>query len=348
MRALAHVVAHGARTALGPDATSTALLLRTGVTAIGAAPLDDGEGSPVTMAFDPTLDPYAVGAERAAALARAAAADLQAKLPAGAIRAMRVRVLLSLPEVRLSQARRERNLLLSKELAPVLREAFGDAEVDGDARGSAALGYALPAALAALARRDIDAIVVGGVHSDYDPYEIASLRAEGRLFTPESIDAVLPGEAAAFALLGRSDLDDRLGVPTSVVLTGVGSETSELTPDGGASAFDASALTGVFREAARELPTELRIGWGLGDHGLEHYRIRELYAAITRAHGLFGEPIAIDSPAQRLGRTGAASLPLSLALAAEAYLRGYAPSPVGVLFAGSDGGERAALVVRSP
>ena len=76
--------------------------------------------------------------------------------------------------------------------------------------------------------------------------------------------------------------------------------------------------------------------------------MRELFTAITRVHRRFCEPMSVDSPSQRIGRTGAASLPLFLALATEAYRRGYAPTPFGLLFAGSDGGERAALVVSSP
>jgi 3-oxoacyl-[acyl-carrier-protein] synthase-1 len=347
VKQLAQAIAYGARTALGLDATSTALLLRTGVTAIGAAPLDDGDGGPVTMAFDPTLDPMAIGADRAARLATAAAEELVAKLPAGAIRALRIRVVLGLPETRGSQARRERNLLWSKELAVVLRTRFGDVEIEGDARGSAAVGYLLPSALAALTHRDVDAVIVGGVHSDYDPVEIATLRHEGRLFSPSDVDAVIPGESAAFVLLGRSDLDDRLGLPPGLAIRGMSTHAGDLDADGGGSAFDPSALAAVLRDLGNELPSELHIGWGLSDHGLEHYRTRELYAAITRTHTRFCEPLSIDSPPQRLGRTGAASLPLFLALAAEAYRRGYAPSPLGVLLAGSDGGERAGLLVGS-
>jgi 3-oxoacyl-[acyl-carrier-protein] synthase I len=84
MKTRAVVASAGARTALGQTLVETAFLLRTGVTAIAAAPLVDEEGEQVTMCFDPTQDPYVVGEERAAALARPALAEAIAPLSAAA------------------------------------------------------------------------------------------------------------------------------------------------------------------------------------------------------------------------------------------------------------------------
>lgn len=347
MKTLATVLASGVRSPLGLDSRATAMLLRTGLAAIGAAPIDLGDGEPVTMAHDVTLDPYVVGDERAILLARAALAELARAFAPGAVRSLRTRVVLALPEPNPGAVRAATSPLRSRDLGLAIREVFGDCMIDVDPRGSAGLAYALPSALAVLARREVDAVLVGGVHTDYDHEALAALDAVGRLFRPESVDAVIPGECAAFVLLGRPDLAGRLGLRPLASIVGIGSATGDVTPDS-TGAFDASALAAAFRMAAVDLPAELRIGWALGDHGLEHFRNRELYAAVTRANGLFTAPFSIDSPAQRLGRTGAASLPLFVALSGEAFRHQFAPSPIGLLFAGSDRGERGAIVVSAP
>lgn len=348
MKALASVFATGVRTPLGLDARSTALMLRTGLAAIGAAPIDLGDGEPITMAHDPTFDPYVVGDERAALLARAALAGLAGSFAPGAARALRTRVVLALPEPLPGASPRAAGQLRARDLGLALREVFGDCSVDSDPRGSAGLAYALPGALAALGRRDVEAVLVGGVHTDYDPEALRALDAARRLFRPDTVDAVIPGECAAFVLLGRPDLGAKLGLQPLLSIFGVASDDGEITPESAGSSFDATALANAFRAAAVGLPTEIRLGWALGDHGLEHFRIREVYAAVTRTHTLFTAPFSIDSPPQRLGRTGAASLPLFLALAAESYRHDCAASPFGLLFAGSDRGERGAIVVSAP
>ncbi len=338
----------GVRCPLGPDAPSSALLLRTGLSAFDASPLDGGDGEGVTMAFDPTLDPFLTGETRAAALARGALEELAARLGQVPLRSLKLRVALALPEPFAGQARAEAGSVLARELESIFRERLGSSEVEVDGRGSAGLAYVLPDALDALSRREIDAVVAGGVQSDYDPAVIRALLATDRLFSPSNLDAVVPGESAAFVLIGRPDLGTRLRLPPLLDLVGVASETGDLTPESEDGAFDGGALASVFRSATASLPDELRVGWAWGDHGLEHFRVRELYAALARAHDRFCEPLMIDSPPQRLGRTGAATLPTFLGLAAEQVRRGAAPSPVGMLFAGSDGGERGAIVVAAP
>ncbi len=91
----------------------------------------------------------------------------------------------------------------------------------------------------------------------------------------------------------------------------------------------------------------MKIGFSFGDLSFELFRVHEWQAAMTRTRELYAPPMAADSPAQRLGHMGGAALPLELVLAAESFARGYAPHPLGLCFAGSDAGERAAIVVGS-
>ena len=231
--------------------------------------------------------------------------------------------------------------LRAKELLPgIPMETVG--------RGAAGAAYALPAALEALAARRVDVVVLGGAHTDYDPETLATLDADGRVFTAENLDAVLPGEAAAFVVLTREETARRLGLAPAARLGGVGTGMDKDRPDNDASAFDATGTTAALRGAAEELAeTGLRAGWGLCDQTFEQRRVLEWQAAVTRTHALWGAPHRLDAPAQRTGHLGAAALPFLMVLAAEGWKRGYAPSGVALAFAGSDAGERGAVLLFS-
>ncbi len=104
----------------------------------------------------------------------------------------------------------------------------------------------------------------------------------------------------------------------------------------------------AFRAAGEPLAeAALRAGWAISDHTFEARRILEWQAAVTRTHALWGEPHRLDSPAQRIGNLGAAALLLAMVLAAEGWRRHYAPSGIALAFAGSDAGERGALLLVS-
>jgi len=100
------------------------------------------------------------------------------------------------------------------------------------------------------------------------------------------------------------------------------------------------------RKAAAELVDEkLRVGWMLTDLTFEMWRVYEWQAMLVRTQHVWGEPQRMDAPAQRLGHLGAAAMPLHMVLASEAWRRGYAPHPLAFSLAGSDSGERAALLM---
>lgn len=346
MKNLGSIVAVGMRSALGLGAVETSFLLRTGVPVFAAAPLADPEGEPVTMAFDRTLDPYLVGEERAARLGALALGEIVGRIGSAAARALRAHVVLSFPEP--LAGKRDAGVLLAHAMRDVLRETFGSPEVELVSRGAAGLAYALPSALAALARGEIDAIVAGGVHSDYDPAIIASLAAERRLFSPAAPDALVPGEGAAFVLVTRDDLAPRLGLKPLARIFAVASETNGAPADAAGRGFESTAIASVIREATGDLPDEIQVGWAVTDTTFEHARVRELYSALTRTHRRFGPPLVVDSPAQRLGHLGAAAFGLELSFMAVSLARGFAPCPFGLALAASDGGERGAVLVGSP
>ena len=347
MKSLGSIVAVGMRTPMGLGAIETSFLLRTGVPSLAAAPLADADGEHVTMAFDRTLDPYLTGEQRAARLGAAALAEIVSKIGPTAARSLRTRVALAFPEARPGIAASATGVTLASAFRDALRETFGTPEVDVANRGAAGLAYVLPQALAALAKGEVDAVLAGGVDSDYDPMIIASLTAQGRLFTKENTDAIVPGEAGAFVLITRDDTAQKLGCRPLARLHAVATDSGGVERGDSGRAFDATAIAHIIQESTKELPTELRVGWAVTDTTFEHSRVRELYAALTRTHKRFGPPLVIDSPAQRLGHLGAAALGLELGFMTVALQRGFAPCPLGLALSASDAGERSAILIGS-
>ncbi len=337
MKTLALVTSVGARTAMGPSATQTGFLLRTGVPAITASPLVVGEGEPVVMGFDATLDPYQVGEERAAALGEGALRDALEPLRE-VVENLSLLMVLCVDEPGGGVAEGH----ISDRLVRVGRRWAPRMDIDVCARGAAGAAFALPAALAALSAGRVDGVLLGGVHTDYDPGVLGWLWKEGRLFTPENVDAVMPGEAAAFALLLREDTASRLKLGGLSRVCGVGSAMAR-EGEGG---FEAHALCAAVRGAAGGLvEDQVRAGWTLTDHAFEVYRLQEWQTMMVRTQALWGSPYLVESPAQRMGRLGAAAMPLAMVLATEGWAGGYGASGIAVAIAGSDAGERGAILM---
>lgn len=329
------VVRVGARTPVGLDARQTGFLLRAGYPAMAEAPLANEAGETITMAFLPTLDGRLVGPERLAALARAPFEE--ACLP---IRDLAAEVLVSIDES-CHDATTTVDLLGS-----MVTRVMPAARVRVEPRGEAALGRWLPEAIRTLETRRAGAVVLGGVHSDYDPRAIAALSASGRLFSRENLDSRIPGEAAAFIVLMRAGDATRQGLSPMARIVGVGTGRERATPDNDVPAHEALGLTAAVRQATEPLAAGGRtVGWMLSDLTFEMWRQLEWQSVFMRVQGVLGRPYHGDSPAQRIGYLGAAALPLFVSMGATAWAHGYAPSPLLLATAGNDGGDRAALVL---
>lgn len=344
------VVGVGARTAIGLTATQTAFLYRASAYAMREAPLADDNGEPVTFCFLPTLDATLTGGARAAKLAVPALEEAFASLGPGG-RELRVGLGIALDEHLATKGADGGDP--AAELSSAIYERAGELgspiSLETSARGPAALGFLLPGIFDALARGSIEAAIVGGVHTDFDPARIAALCESDRLFRSDNIEAVIPGEAAAFAVLMRPDVARRFAFEARAEVHAVATAFEKARPDNDESAFEAAGLTVAVRRAgARLASTGQRAGWMLTDLGHEPLRLYELQAIGVRTRHLWCEPQVCDAPAQRLGYLGAASMPLHLALAAEGFRHGISPHPWAMSIAGSDGGERAAMLLSAP
>lgn len=339
------IIGVGARTPLGLNAAQTGFSLRTGMPVFREAPLVDAEGENITMGLLPTLDPHLVGLERAEALALPALEEALSALGKNRT-GLRARLALCLDEhVDPTEA-----ATLGAALCSHVRASLPEPELDISARGAASAAYVLPNLVDALVSGRVDIGILGGVHTDYDPRRVASLEAQGRLFRPPTnLTAVLPGESAAFVLLASPSGARKFNFQPLATIEAFATAFEEARPDNNVSPFRATALTALLRSVLG--PLEHRgdhVGWMLTDLGLETFKHFEHQAAITRNQRSLSQLQYLDSPSQRMGDLGAAVMPLHLVLAGEAFTRGYAPHRRMLSLAGSDGGERGAVLVAAP
>jgi 3-oxoacyl-[acyl-carrier-protein] synthase-1 len=343
---LAVVVGVGARTSLGLTARHTAFLLRAGMAGFHEAPLLDANDEPIAIGSVPTLDPVSVGADRVRSLAEAALADVMESL-SGPASSLRVKIVLGLAQSLGVRTGKEPALAeqIGWALHARLDKRVAEVAVETLPKGEAAAGMKLGECCELLAKREVDVVLLGGAHSDYDPVIIRPLSEKGLLFGSENINGVLPGESAAFVALATPSLAHLHELPVHARLLAVGTGFEKARPDNDESAFEALGLTLAVRAAAAPLEAEkARAGWLLSDMTAEAHRVQEWSAMFVRTQRFWCEPQWIDTPAHKLGRLGASALPLHVALAATAWRHGFAPHPFAMSMVGSDAGERVATL----
>lgn len=335
MAPLASILAVGAQTPLGLDACQTGMLFRAGYATMDEAPLGV-DGEPITVCRTAAIDEALTGADRLIALAEPALDEALAEEAGASGPVQDVRLVLGLDEA-LDEAVVERvvGTLLAR-----CRRWFDGTRLEL-VRGGA--GSEVPAVQKALAAGRATTVIWGGVHSDHDPWAIGRLVAQDRLYADDNLDAVLPGEAAAFVRLAGGAWSE--GVATVI---GLGHGTEAARPDNDLPAAPARGITAALRAATQPMESAgERAGWVICDVGLEAWRLREWQTLTVRARPVLGAPYRFDNPVQRMGRLGAAGIPLGLALATEGFRRGWAPSEWALVFGGSDAGSRGAVALRA-
>jgi 3-oxoacyl-[acyl-carrier-protein] synthase-1 len=338
----------GARTSVGLKAKHTAFLLRCGAAGFHEAPLIDSEDEPVTIGSVPTLDPLLVGADRVRRLAEAALDEALEELGAH-VAGARLRVVLGLDEHlgrKTGPAQPTQADLLAGEIREVLvKRGAAAVTVEAVPRGEASAGLRLQAACDELSGRGVDLVLLGGAHSDYDPEIIQRLSALGRLFGAGNVNGVIPGESAAFVVLATPSFAGQRDLAPRALLHAIGTGFEKAGPDNDHPASEALGITQAVRTATGAMESEkLRAGWILTDMTAEVHRVFEWQTAFVRAQRFLCHPQWIDAPAQKLGRLGAAALPVQIAIAATAWRYGFGPHSRALSMVGSDSGERVATL----
>jgi 3-oxoacyl-[acyl-carrier-protein] synthase I len=340
------IVAVGGRTPLGQVAAAAAAL-RAGVTvALRQHPfMVDVVGDMMPSALDADLDPRLLGPARLVALAEDALRQACAPLAVPRPPRPRVPVFLALPEVRpgfsAEDAEAVRTGLTRLNELPVELS-----EVRTFAQGHAAGLAALAAAADRLQDGMTAACLVGGVDSYNHPDTMEWLDAHRHLVGSVSRSGFVPGEGAGFCLLTADRPGDRTGPRPLARVTAVagGRETKLIRTD---DVCLGEGLTATVRAAVDglKLPAE-RVNDIVCDINGERYRTEEWGFACLRLSPYMDAPTAYLSPATGWGDVGAASGPLFLALAAQAFARGRAAGRT-LVWASSDGGLRGAALVEA-
>lgn len=321
-------------------------LRRSERTAFAPTPFRCRIGTHATMGHLRTLDPTKSGAERMSALLSLAFASMAPALK------------------RVSASARIGSILVLPDRMDGVREYAADRAVTEQAfrrelsahtsaaapvvvpRGHAGLGSALLQAGAALVGKTLDAVLVGGVDTYYDPRVVDDLDRAGRLFDGERRDAFIGGEGAALLLVTtyRASRGLNLEALADIQTVSIADEPATLMNDVPCVAL---GLTRAVRAASERLVAEKRaLDWWLSDMTAEHFRAHEIQLAWPRsAYDVMGPGGAFEHLPQHLGDLGAATMPTGIAIAIEGMRRGSPSARTCVVTGTSNREDRAAVLI---
>ncbi len=207
---------------------------------------------------------------------------------------------------------------------------------------------ALETALAMVRTQQRQPVIIAGSDCWLDPDTLEWLEETSQLHgAGERNNAwgFIPGEAAGAALLLSSAAARAVGIaPLSyLVATGLGKE-DKLIRSG--EVCLGKGLSRAFGSVLEAWPGE-QVTDVYCDMNGEPYRADEYGFTVTRTRQRFRAASDFIAPADCWGDVGAASGPLAVVLATIAQLKMYSRGPLGLVWGSSDGGERAAALLRA-
>ncbi len=334
------IVAISARTPVGVYAESTAAAIRAGISRLRAHPfLVDAMGEPLSCGWDSRLDPDLDGVPRMAALARASFDELVSKLSPTMVPAQ-TPLILVLPERRPGLDTEDEAELLTE-----IRSFTGTFRLELGPRGHAGGVAAIQRAQELLAL-GVPLVVILAVDSYLDPDTTRWLDAAGRL--PGSVvrGAFPPGEAAAALALAGDPMQPGTDPGSTAFVRGIGVATERRSRDSDEGLLG-EGLTQALRAAVADLrlPDEA-VDDLYGDINGERHRTDDWVFSMLRFPRVARRATDFRLSVDCIGDVGAATGPLACVLAVRAWARGYASGPRALIWAGSDSGLRAAVVLQ--
>ncbi|PRQ07449.1 hypothetical protein [Enhygromyxa salina] len=187
-------------------------------------------------------------------------------------------------------------------------------------------------------------VMLGAVDSDCDPASLLRLSKRGALLGDDNPQGRIPGEAAVFVLLARSEIPRQIKARPSAWIGAVqrGRESNHLLQPKSSLAH---GLTRVF-EQLRETHPNWRADAVYSGQPTTNYWGREFKLASLRHAELMPEPMRYASLHDELGDCGAVSAPLQLAFASLRFSRGDERQRV-LIYAESDDGSLGACLVEA-
>lgn len=341
------IVGRGVRCAIGLTAPFAAAAARCGISRLAEHPyMIDKVGQPFVVAREPTLDPATQGAERFTQLAEPALAEALAPIGEGGAELPSVHTLIGTPNPRPGLPTGIKNALA--ELVKRVTGSKSGQHTTFFPNGSAAGILAMQKAAEILHAGRALFCLAGGVDSYLTAATLEWMDELGILKSSANRNGFPPGEAAGFCLLTTRDTSRQFRLPVLGWLETFGF-ARENSPIRTPTICVGRGLSDAIEQATAplHLPAE-RIDETICDLNGEPYRSEEFALTVLRTQLAFVDATRFVTPADSWGDVGAASGPLFVNLAVAAGLRGYAQGPRTMVWASSEGGERAAAVLHTP
>lgn len=339
------IIGLGVRSAVGLTASAAAAAVRAGIARLSEHPyLIDKIGEPMRVAMEPTLDPAEQSTERFARLARPALQEALTPLVQHMSCFSEIHTLIGLPDPRpgLPLGIEHRLEQLHTELGLADRTGQNITLLpNGHAAGMLAMQRARDLLQAGRARF----CLAGGVDSYLIAESLEWMDEQGILKSEANRNGFPPGEGAGFCLLATEATARQFGLPVLGRLEAIASAREENRIRTKTICIGRGLSDAIIRTTSRLRLPEERIDETICDLNGEPYRSEEFAFTVLRTQLAFVNFSRFATPSDCWGDVGAASGPLFASLAIAAGRRGYARGPRIMLWASSEGGDRAAAII---
>lgn len=349
MAEIADILAIGMTTPVGLTAGATAAAVRAGISRVQESPIQDKRLRPLRTGF--------LAEEYLPPLAK------ELRLAGGELRA-RYRRMLRLATRALGEASCDSEasplFLALPEPSNGEADSFGttflrhlsvQAGVELDLpqsrvfrQGRAGGLVAMASACQALRSGRVRTVLVGGVDTYLDLKLLVDLDTEGRLLVEGAFDGFIPGEGAAFLLLGSPrEARCQNRVPLAQLLgVGVGKEEGHLYSE---APYRGEGLAQAFQQLFATMPADTpRTRTVYASFNGENFWVKEWGVAQLRHSQRFEEQLRVDHPVEFMGDSGAALGTTLSGLAALGLYKGYRQGPV-LVWSSSDREARGAVLL---
>lgn len=340
-----HIVAVGARCAVGLTAEYASAAIRAGISRVAEHPfLLDVAGDKVRCGRVPRIDPTVIGTARLAALAEYPLRDVAAKLTRVRPSSVKVPVLLALPEARPGWTTAD-TVRASQTLAEMTIPNIGTIAPEQVGGGHAGALSAMRLAFEIVASGREDFCIAGGVDTYLDANTIGWLDVNRRLAREGARTGFAPGEGAAMVALASDGARKQLGLPSLGLVRGVACAQESRAPDRDEESLG-QGLTDAILGATDDLrmPNEI-ISDVYCDINGERVRTEDWGFTLMRTSARFRDGTSYVTAVGQCGDLGAASGALGCVLAVQAWQRRFAIGPRALIWGGSWGGLRGAALL---
>lgn len=336
------IVATGMVCSVGLTAASACAAIRAKVVGFEELPYADNGGEPIVGAAVPALDP---GLKRRERLVELLALALEDCLESGLVKpAGRIPLLVGLAEPGRPGGGAVWADSIIHDVEARLATRFDSARSMTIPNGHTSGFEALRRARELLADPSVPACLVCCVDSYVNASSLLWLERHARLKTPENSDGVIPGEAAACALVVRPEAEPRGGCVARVVGLGFGREEASVMTE---EPLLGLGLAAAGRAALAEAGLTMHeIDFRLSDASGESYGFREQSLMLARLLKTRRECLPLWQCVEAIGDTGAVAGICELVLGNQAFRKRYAPGGWAICLTGGVQGDRAAAVIQ--